>query len=110
MRECAATSCSACSTRARDIEGAALLRHAHILGRDDHWLFQPVLKRIKRISSISKAGSFVGSEPASEDITNHAFGRYDSKWCKHAVLERLSIPPTYASVPCWARMHASYSH
>ena len=84
------------------------MRHTHILEIDDHCLFQPVLKRIKRMSSISKAGSFVGGESASEDITNHAFGRYGYKWCKHAVLERLSIPPTYASVSCWARMHISY--
>lgn len=110
MRECAATNCSACSTRARDISGAALLRHTHLLKLDDHRLFQPVLKRIKRISSINKAGSFVGSESVTEDITNHALGRYGYKWFKHAILERLSIPPTYASVFCWARMHISYSH
>ena len=82
-----------------------LLTYTHILERDDQWLFLPALKRIKRISSINKTGSFVGSEFACEDITDQAFGRYGYKWFGHAVLERLSIPPTDASASRWAGGH-----
>jgi len=53
----------------RDVEGTALLSHAKILDPDDQWLFLPALKRVKRISSANKSGSFVGSEFAFEDFT-----------------------------------------
>ncbi len=53
----------------RDVEGTALLSHAQILDPDDQWLFLPALKRVKRISSANKSGSFVGSEFAFEDFT-----------------------------------------
>ena len=53
----------------RDVEGTALLSHAKILDPDDQWLFLPALKRVKRISSANKSGSFVGSVFAFEDFT-----------------------------------------
>lgn len=53
----------------RDVEGTALLSHAKILDPDDQWLYLPALKRVKRISSKNKSGSFVGSEFAFEDFT-----------------------------------------
>ncbi len=53
----------------RDVEGTALLSHAKILDPDDQWLYLPALKRVKRISSSNKSGSFVGSEFAFEDFT-----------------------------------------
>ena len=66
----------------RDIKGTALLSYAHILEPDDQWLFLPALKRIKRISSINKSGSFVGSEFAYEDITGQEFAKYSYKWLR----------------------------
>ena len=66
----------------RDIEGTALLSYAHILEPDDQWLYLPALKRVKRISSINKSGSFVGSEFAYEDITGQEFGKYSYKWLR----------------------------
>lgn len=66
----------------RDIEGTALLSYAHILEPDDQWLFLPALKRVKRISSINKSGSFVGSEFAYEDITGQEFGKYSYRWLR----------------------------
>jgi outer membrane lipoprotein-sorting protein len=64
----------------RDIKGTALLSYAHILEPDDQWLYLPALKRVKRISSINKSGSFVGSEFAYEDITGQEFLKYSYKW------------------------------
>ena len=35
----------------RDVQGTALLIHAHRESADDQWLYLPALKRVKRISS-----------------------------------------------------------
>jgi outer membrane lipoprotein-sorting protein len=64
----------------RDIKGTALLSYTRILEPDDQWLFLPALKRVKRISSANKSGSFVGSEFAYEDITGQEFEKYSYKW------------------------------
>ena len=53
----------------RDIKGTALLIHAHREGADDQWLYLPALKRVKRISSSNRSGSFMGSEFAYEDMS-----------------------------------------
>ena len=45
----------------RDVKGTALLNFTHKTGSDDQWLFLPALKRVKRISSSNKSGSFMGS-------------------------------------------------
>ncbi len=66
----------------RDIKGTALLSYAHILKPDDQWLYLPALKRVKRISSINKSGSFVGSEFAYEDITGQELGKYGYEWLR----------------------------
>lgn len=51
-----------------DVKGTALLTHAHSDRADDQWLYLPALKRVKRISSSSQSGSFMGSEFSYEDI------------------------------------------
>ena len=53
----------------RDVQGTALLIHAHKEASDDQWLYLPALKRVKRISSSNRSGSFMGSEFAYEDMT-----------------------------------------
>lgn len=73
----------------RDIKGTALLSHAHIIEPDDQWLYLPALKRVKRISSINKSGSFVGSEFAYEDITGQELGKYGYKWLRDEACDDL---------------------
>ena len=53
----------------RDVQGTAFLIHAHKDKGDDQWLYLPALKRVKRISSGNRSGSFMGSEFAYEDMT-----------------------------------------
>ena len=53
----------------RDVKGTALLTHAHKKEADDQWLYLPALKRVKRISSSNRSGSFMGSEFAYEDLS-----------------------------------------
>ena len=52
----------------RDVKGTAFLIHAHKQEADDQWLYLPALKRVKRISSSNRSGSFMGSEFSYEDL------------------------------------------
>jgi hypothetical protein len=66
----------------RDVKGTALLNFTHKTGVDDQWLFLPALKRVKRISSANKSGSFMGSEFAYEDVTSQEVEKYTYKAMK----------------------------
>jgi len=64
----------------RDVKGTAFLTFSHKIGDDDQWLFLPALKRVKRISSRNKSGSFMGSEFAYEDIASQEIEKYTYKY------------------------------
>ena len=66
----------------RDVKGTAFLSFTHKTGPDDQWLFLPALKRVKRISSANKSGSFMGSEFAYEDITSQEVEKYTYRWLR----------------------------
>jgi len=80
----------------RDVKGTAFLSHTHKTSADDQWLFLPALKRVKRISSSNKAGPFMGSEFAYEDISSQEVEKYTYRLAgeesfdgrKHFVVER----------------------
>ena len=65
-----------------DIEGTALLTHAHILDPDDQWMYIPALKRVKRIASANKSGPFMGSEFAYEDLSSTEVAKYSYAWLR----------------------------
>ncbi len=71
----------------RDIKGTALLNFSHKSGIDDQWLYLPALKRVKRISSANKSGSFMGSEFAYEDVTSNEIEKYTYKWLRDETYE-----------------------
>lgn len=73
--------------RPRDIDGTALLTFTHKTGDDDQWLYLPALKRVKRISASNKAGSFVGSEFAYEDLTSQEVEKYTYKYLRDEKLD-----------------------
>ncbi|MCB9495760.1 MAG: outer membrane lipoprotein-sorting protein [Fibrobacteria bacterium] len=60
----------------RDVAGSAFLTHSHADGTDEQWLFLSALKRVKRISSSNRGGSFFGSEFAFEDLSSMELGRF----------------------------------
>ena len=60
----------------RDLRGTALLIHGHPEAQDDQWLYLPALKRVKRISSSTRSGSFMGSEFSYEDMSNPEVKKY----------------------------------
>lgn len=66
----------------RDIKGTGLLTYEHIDQADDQWLYLPALKRVKRIASANKTGSFVGSEFSYEDISSHKPEKYTYRYLR----------------------------
>ena len=66
----------------RDVRGTVFLSHSHKKGQDDQWLYLPALKRVKRISSRNKSGSFMGSEFAYEDLSSLEVEKYTYKWLR----------------------------
>ena len=66
----------------RDVQGTALLIHAHRESADDQWLYLPALKRVKRISSSNRSGSFMGSEFAYEDLTAEAVEKFTYRYLR----------------------------
>ncbi|MEH6578860.1 MAG: outer membrane lipoprotein-sorting protein [Amphritea sp.] len=71
----------------KDVKGTAFLNFTHKVKDDDQWLFLPALKRVKRIASRNKSGSFMGSEFAYEDIASQEVEKYTYKWLRDEVYE-----------------------
>ena len=76
----------------KDVKGTAFLNYTHKVNDDDQWLYLPALKRVKRISSRNKSGSFMGSEFAYEDIASQEVERYTYKWLRDEM---------YANMDCY---------
>jgi hypothetical protein len=64
----------------QDVKGTAFLSFSHVDRNDEQWLYLPALKRVKRISSRNKTGSFMGSEFSFEDLTSFEVEKYDYKY------------------------------
>jgi outer membrane lipoprotein-sorting protein len=71
----------------RDLEGTALLTFSHPEESDDQWLYLPSLKRVKRIAAGSRAGSFMGSEFAYEDIGSQEVGKFTYRYVGDETLD-----------------------
>ena len=63
----------------RDVKGTATLTFTHKNDPDDTWLYLPALKRVKRITSDNRSGSFVGSEFAYEDLGSQELEKYKDR-------------------------------
>ncbi|MFT6733705.1 MAG: outer membrane lipoprotein-sorting protein [Polaribacter sp.] len=66
----------------RDVKGTAFLSFSHPVANDEQWLYLPALKRVKRISSRNKSGSFMGSEFSFEDLTSFEVDKYTYKYLR----------------------------
>ena len=71
----------------RDVKGTAFLSFSHKEGPDDQWLYLPALKRVKKISSNNKAGPFMGSEFAFEDLSSQEVEKYTYKYLGDDLLD-----------------------
>ena len=70
-----------------DVKGTKMLTWTHKSADDDQWLFLPALKRVKRINSRSKSGSFMGSEFSYEDIGGQEAEKFNYTFIKDDMLE-----------------------
>lgn len=73
-----------------DVKGTAFLSFSHPTESDEQWLYLPALKRVKRISSRNKSGSFMGSEFSFEDLTSFEVEKYTYKYIKDEVVNGLN--------------------
>jgi len=71
----------------RDVKGTAFLSFSHPQADDEQWLYLPALKRVKRISSRNKTGSFMGSEFSFEDLTSFEVDKYTYKYLRDEELD-----------------------
>jgi hypothetical protein len=62
-----------------DIKDTKLLSYEQIGKDDKQWLYLSALKRVKRISSRNKSGSFMASEFSYEDIASQNYKNYTYK-------------------------------
>jgi len=76
-----------------DVKGTKFLNYEHITKDDDQWLYLPALKRIKRIASRNKSGSFMGSEFSYEDLSTFNVKKYT--YDGEAELVNLDNKPMY---------------
>lgn len=65
-----------------DVKGTKMLTWTHKEESDDQWLYLPAFRRVKRISSRNKSGSFMGSEFSYEDLGSQEVEKYTYKFLK----------------------------
>lgn len=70
-----------------DVKGTTMLTFSHKVDDDDQWMYLPALKRVKRIASDNKSGSYMGSEFAYEDIGSQEVEKYTYKYLRDEVVE-----------------------
>jgi len=73
-----------------DVKGSAVLTYSHATGPDDQWLYLPAVKRVKRIASSNKAGPFMGSEFAFEDLSSQEVEKYHYRFVAEDTLDGLA--------------------
>ena len=85
----------------RDVKGTAFLIHSHRNGDDEQWLYLPALKRVKRISSLNRSGSFMGSEFAYEDLSTQEVEKFTHRYLRDEPCGDLTCtdPATVATHP-----------
>jgi hypothetical protein len=65
-----------------DIRDAALLTHSKSAGTDSQWVYLPASRRVKRISTTSRSGSFLGSEFSYEDLIDQNLDKFSYRFIK----------------------------
>ncbi len=70
-----------------DVQGTTMLTFSHKVDDDDQWMYLPALKRVKRIASDNKSGSFMGSEFSYEDFASQEVEKYTYKYLRDEVYE-----------------------
>ncbi|RLA67063.1 MAG: outer membrane lipoprotein-sorting protein [Epsilonproteobacteria bacterium] len=71
-----------------DVKNTAFLTYDYDNAKkdDDQWLYLPALKKVKRIPSADKSGSFMGSDFSYFDMTDRNLQDYDFKLLKETTV------------------------
>lgn len=67
-----------------DIRDVALLTVNQPGGEEQQWLYLPAARRVKRISTANRTGSFAGSELSYEDFVPPDVDRFTYRWLRTA--------------------------
>jgi len=62
-----------------DVKGVGFLKHEHLDGEDDQWIFLPALHKSRRLVSNNKKDSFMGTDFAYGDILTPRATLYQNK-------------------------------
>jgi outer membrane lipoprotein-sorting protein len=95
----------------QDVRGTAMLAFTHRRNPDDLWMYLPAISRVKRITSNNKAGPFMGSEFAYEDLGSQEVEKFNYRYLRDEqhdgsdcfVIERRPLDPDsgYARELVW---------
>ncbi len=78
-----------------DVKGMARLSHIHSDSPDDHWIFLPDDKRVKRVSPTNQLSYFMGTQFTFEDFRLYRAEQVDKYTYKYLGNE------TYAGMECY---------
>lgn len=70
-----------------DTRDTALLSYSYKEEADDQWIYLPSMRRVRRIASGNKSGSFVGSEFSYEDISPQQVEKYTYNYLRDEDLD-----------------------
>lgn len=70
-----------------DVKGTKMLTWTHKKGADDQWLYMPSKKRVRRISSRAKTGSFMASEFSYEDLGSQEPEKFTYKYLREETVK-----------------------
>lgn len=76
-----------------DVKGSSFLRISYDDRDDDMWLYLPAFRKVRRIASHAKKGSFMGSDFTYEDIGDRKLNDYTYK--------KLKESEKYEEYDCW---------
>jgi len=74
-----------------DVKGTKLLTWSHKKSDDSQWMYLPSLRRVKRITTSSKASAFMGSEFAYEDLVSQETEKYKYKLLRSVKYKKRSV-------------------
>jgi uncharacterized protein YrzB (UPF0473 family) len=75
-----------------DVKGMARLSHSHMIKPDDHWVYIPENKRVRRVSPTSQLSYFMGTQFTFEDLRLYraeSSAKYSFLYLKDDILDEI---------------------
>ena len=94
----------------KDVRGTKMLIYSHKSEADQQWLYLPALKRVKRIGSSNRTGSFMGSEFSYEDLGSQEVERYTYKFISEKKCSKKSKKQCFINERYPIEKNSGYHH